>query len=61
MKYLALYDVIFDAKYLYNLYYISVACRNETNMHYKFAALINFAALVSPYWVQYSGLLSVKN
>ena len=61
MKYLSLYDTIFDAKYFYTLYFLSVACRNESNLDYKIAAVLNFVALLGPYWVYYSGLLSVRN
>ena len=58
---MSLYDTVFDAKYFYTLYYLSVTCRNASNYHYKIAAVISFAALLGPYWVYYSALLSMRS
>jgi hypothetical protein len=41
-------------------YGIAMRPDNKFNMNYKFALMWSFLPLLAPYWISYSGLISIK-
>ena len=60
-RYLAIWDVIGDARYLLKAYWFSQAVLFQFNTDYKWAVLIAFFAVFSPYWITFSGLLNIQS
>ena len=60
-RFLSLYDLFFDIKYMYNVYVLSMAVENRNNFDYKIATLIAFFAIISPFWISYSGLVQIQS
>jgi hypothetical protein len=53
-------DLVIDILYFWNVYELAIQDRNITNLSYKMACLINFTAILAPYWIAYSGILALK-
>ena len=60
-RFLSLYDLFTDVRYLYNVYILSMAAENQSNFDYKIATLIAFFAVISPFWISYSGLVQIQS
>ena len=57
----ALISLITQAIQFNDYYWISVSEKNKFDIYYKLALIWAFLALLAPYWICYSGLLSIKN
>lgn len=52
---------LFIQAYQFNDYYwIAVNDKNKLDINYKFLVIWAFLALMTPYWISYSGMVSVK-
>ena len=61
MRYLLLTDTISDIQVFNLIYWNSVKGENQQNTDYKFAAFLALIAFLAPFWISYSGLLSIRD
>ena len=60
-RFLQVLDLILDSVFFHRIYYLSVKEENVDKVDYKWASLITFIAILSPFWIAYSGLVSMTH
>ena len=60
MRFVLLTDTISDIQVFNLIYWNSVTGENQLNTDYKIAAFLALIAFLAPFWISYSGLLSIR-